>query len=458
MKNFDGQRNDFPGCTVTAIRTKVKFNPVMKTIKNPKFKTSMKYGFLFLVVSVLLLIYGCDTFEEDAISPENGVELSSENVHVLARSSSVIDFNKIVKTQQVVSVRITDEPDKGEFSNVDKNLFRYEPDEEFLEGTDVIGFNIVDTDEEVVKSGTIDITVSQDTEGFPCAIFALEDQAEVTNGQMVMVDVLANDLLCDVSPSTLELSIAKHPDNGEAVVQDQQIAFYPNPGFELTSLVYKINPSNEPDSASYAIVRIALGQAPCEFKANDDVYNYTLPLDGWGDVEVDILANDVLCLNGSAPDVVSIVEVAEFGDVAILENNKLVYWPNVQKGAYSDSMVYQVCKNQECDRATVTINLTLPQSPLVQGVDDSYDLNQYPQQQNYWMDVLGNDIYTNLSNVQISVVQAGKAGETWTSDKQLVYSQFNFQVETDTVIYRICEEIDGQQFCDEAEVKITTRQ
>ncbi|TRX58260.1 hypothetical protein FNH22_14475 [Fulvivirga sp. M361] len=532
----------------------------MKTIKNPNFKNSLKYSFLFIILIVLISVYGCDTFEEDALSSDNGVELSSGDIKVLANSSSVIDFNRIVKTQETVSVKITDEPDNGEFKNVENNLFSYKPDEDFLEGKDAVGFDVIDTDDKVIKSGTIDIVVSQDKSDFPCAIFALEDNAVLTNGQMVTVDVLANDILCNVSLADLEVSIVKTPGVGEeADIKDKKLRFFPGSGFEFATLVYKVNRVNEPDSGSYGIVNIAVEAPACEFEAKDDVYNYTLPLDGQTALEVDILVNDILCLNGSAPDAVSIVETTKFGDAAIQQGNRLVYWPNLSKGTYSDSLVYQVCKDQDCDRAKVTFNFTssqcefeakddvynyyLPlapsatdpwgdlevdilvndllclgdsepdivriieaakfgpadilqnklyyfydatkgpysdsmtyevcknqncdiatvtfnfkaaQSDLVQGINDAYNLLVLGQRDTYTFGVMDNDQFTNLSNADISIVTNVKHGQAWMDDKLLWYSPAIGTQETkDTLVYRICEEIDGVLFCDEAVVDIT---
>ena len=433
----------------------------MKTFRNPNFRNAMKYSFIFLLFIILLFAYGCDTFEEDAVSPDNSVELSSEDILVMANSSSVIDFNRIVKAQQTVSVEITDEPDRGEFNNIQDNLFVYEPDSDFLEGTDVIGFDVMDDDDEVITSGTIDITISQDAADFPCAVIAIGDRVEVSNNdQMVIIDVLANDILCDISPDELVLSIERHPGNGaEAAIQDQKITFFPGAGFEQTSMIYKITSVNASDTASYGLVDITLGAPPCQIVANNDVYNFELPIEDMvpnEPINVNVLANDILCRGDQPIDALFIFQQGNFGDAAFAQDSTLNYWPNVSRGTHSDVVTYRICSNDVCNDATVTFNFIESQQPLVEGVDDQYDLRQLPPADTYTFDVLQNDVFTNLSLTNIEVIDQGDHGQAWANDKLLWYSPaFGTQAETDTLVYRVCEIINDQQVCDEAKVAVT---
>lgn len=431
----------------------------MKTLANTKFKNSLRFALLFIAIVTLIFVYGCDTFEEDALPPEESVEISSDQVYVLPNSSSVIDLAKVISAKQEVSVTITDQPDNGEFKNISGNLFRYQPKEDFLEGTDQVGFDVFDTNSQQLSQGVININITQDTSLFPCTIIAVEDQAETRINQPVFINVLGNDRLCGSDSLQVEVAVVSQPANGEADFFGNVLQYFPNQGFAGTdSLLYRVNPPNEPDSGSVAFVFIQVNAPlPCELDARDDSLNFIIPNDDFWtpQVDVNVLANDSLCNSDSlAIGFVTIVQPTRFGDVAVVENNIVRYWINTGIGNYRDSLVYEICKDQVCDRATVVFNIEEAISVLVQGVDDTYDLSDFPTSNTYRLNVLQNDIYTNLSNVNIEIAQQAKAGEVGVSDKQVVYSPFNPQAQTDSLVYRICEEIGDGIFCDSAVVRI----
>ena len=249
------------------------------------------------------------------------------------------------------------------------------------------------------------------------------------------------------------------PANGEADFLGNVLKYFPNQGFAGTdSLLYRVNPPNEPDSGSVAFVFIQVNAPlPCTLEARDDNFNFmVLNDDMWTpQVDVDVLINDSLCEADSlAIGFVTIVQPTRFGDVAVVENNTVRYWINTGLGNYQDSLVYEICKDQACDRATAVFNIEQTVPVLVQGVYDTYDLGDFPTSNTYWFNVLQNDIYTNLSNVNIEIAQPAKAGEVGVSDKQVMYSPFNPQAETDSLVYRICEEIGDGIVCDSAVVRI----
>ncbi len=429
----------------------------MKTIMHVKFRNSLNYALIFLTLTTLVLIYGCDTFEEDNLSPEKSVDISSGEVFVLPNSSSVIDFTQIVSARQSVSVTITDQPTKGDFQNIEGNLFKYKPNKDFMNGTDRIGFNVLSTANEPISQGVINITVTQDTSEFPCAIFAVQDGAETMKDTPVTVNILSNDILCGIDSMDLEVSIIMDPANGEATLSERQLNYFPNSGFTgLDSVLYKINPVSEPDSSSVALVYINVTDVPdsCVLTAVDDRFNFMIPDNS--PVTVNVLINDILCdADSTQIGFVTILEPTHFGDVAVVENNQVRYWPNPDKGAYADSLTYRICHNDVCDEAKAVFNFEPPVACSTIAFDDFYNLSDTTQQTTYWFNILENDQYCNLSNVNIEIVEHGKAGESGVSDKQILYSQFNSQAASDSLTYRMCEEIDGELVCDEAKVRIT---
>ena len=428
----------------------------MKTLVDIKFKNSLRFALLFIAFISLIFIYGCDTFEEDALPPGEVVDISANQVFVLPNSSSVIDLAQVVSARENVSVSITDGPDRGQFQNIEGNLFKYSPNADFLNGTDQVGFDILSITNEYISEGVINITVTQDTSLFPCAIIAVQDRVSTGQNMAVALDILANDRLCGIDSLDLAVSIIREPANGEAVLLDQrQLRYSPNANFVgLDSLLYKVNPISEPDSGSVALVYInVLPPDLCIFDARDDQFNFRIP--GSEAITLNVLSNDVLCdADSTQIGFVTILQSTVFGDVAVVENNQVRYWPAVNRLPYTDSLTYRICNNDTCDVANVVLNLEPPVACTTNAFDDFYTLSDTTQQTTYWFNVLENDQYCSLSAVDIAIVEGALSGETGVSDKMVIYAPFN-NTPSDSLTYRICEMVDGIQRCDEAKVRIS---
>lgn len=222
-------------------------------------------GFILVLASSMLLT--CDPFKEDLISLDRQVVLNPNNqtvYYILPNSSTVIDLQFIVESSFVnLSLNVTNKPQQGELTKWNDFLLTYDPHTNFQEGHDSFVYSIRSTSGRIMETDTIYIVMAQDIREFPCGLYAVEDFTYTKTDSAKSIKLLANDRICGVEESSIQVTIHMAPENGQAVILGDSIANYtPSPGFKgRDSLIYKLEAIKAGDTVklvSYGIIKVAI--------------------------------------------------------------------------------------------------------------------------------------------------------------------------------------------------------
>lgn len=304
-------------------------------------------------------------------------------------------------------------------------------------GTDSFTYQISDGNGGVAVA-TVTVTVTN-SNAPPTAV---DDAAQLLQGQTTSVSVLANDT--DPDGDALTVSLLTPPTNGTAVVQaDNSIAYTPLPAFSGTdSIVYSVaDGSGGTATATVALTvsAVIVNNPPI---ANDDIAQATQDLA----VNFNILAND------SDPDgdalTVSIATPPAGGTASVLDDGRIRYVP-LASFTGSDSIVYTVDDgNGGTDSATVSITVVSSNTPPEAFADSATTT----QGQAVSIDVLANDVDVDGNALTITSVSPGSDGATSITSGGVTYTPAVGFSGSDSFSYTISDNNGGE---DTATVAVT---
>ena len=203
---------------------------------------------------ILLVILSCESFKEDEIQPEDLVTFNQTDYYILPGSSVVIDLSSIVKQSFITAdLSISQDPSRGELSQLDTLLLKYKPGADFTEGKDEFILS-ASTNGKILETDTVTIIMVQNEGDLPCTFYAIEDEAHVRPGSSTSISFLENDHLCGTG--SVQVSIHSNPQFGEAnLVGDTIIVYTPGSAFTgQDELVYKLSASS---GETYGVITIS---------------------------------------------------------------------------------------------------------------------------------------------------------------------------------------------------------
>ncbi len=289
---------------------------------------------------------------------------------------------------------------------------------------------------------------------------AIQDVASTPFNTTVVINVLNNDTDRTSGPASLSYITApilvSGPLNGSAQVNaDGSITYAPTTGFAgRDTLLYRICDLVNPVLCDTARVVINVGSAPPV--ANPD--QATTPFNTT--VAINVLAND-LDRNGQPATVGAvtlpvIVSQPANATVIVRPNGTVVYDP-LEAFAGPDTLVYRICdgvNNSLCDSALVVV--FVGSAPPVANTD----VVTVPFNSTIAIDVLANDLDragqpASVSTVTGPVIVRPPASATVvvTPNGTVVYDPLDAFAGPDTLVYRICDPVDGS-LCDSALVVV----
>jgi len=299
-----------------------------------------------LFVLLTFFVWSCDLFEDDVVPGEKEITLGQTDFYTVPNAPAVIDLKSLVKSYSQVSLTITDQPSHGGLQKIADAVFEYRPDVDF-KGKDYFLFDIKSNGVSVLKD-SITITISQDTTGFPCGLYAVHDSVTILYTTFphfgVDISVLDNDRVCGIDKTDVIVSIFSAPSHGEAGVTEtlpMEIRYTADTGFGGDDhFVYKISDASDTSVYSLALVTVSVVGKPidsCISIVDPDSVN--LPLNGAStQIEIKVLDNDTIC-NG-----VKTLTIADApgNGTAIVEGHSIYYMAESQTSP-SDSLTYRVC-------------------------------------------------------------------------------------------------------------------
>ena len=210
---------------------------------------------MFVLELLLILMLACDTFQEDAISPDKLIEFGQTDFYILPGTSAVIDISSIVeRTFTKGAVVIAKQPGQGILTKLNSLVLIYKPHINFTEGTDVFDVSVTDNGKTLVTE-TISIHMSPNETGADCPIFAVQDVRSLNSNSPITIKFLVNDRFCDLDIQNIQASIYLPPSHGEATLDGDVITYTPHPElYRGDTIVYKIR-----------ITHPSIGSSPKDF-------------------------------------------------------------------------------------------------------------------------------------------------------------------------------------------------
>jgi hypothetical protein len=315
---------------------------------------------VILFISGAFLLYNCDVLDSDVAPKPDELKVVQNKVYVMSNGTSTIDLRSMVQTAGSIQLNITSQPQKGELSTLAPGLLQYSPNTSFVQGQDKFKFSIYSASNTLLKEDSVIIVVENDTTNLPCGLYAQNDYLENVTG-LVSINVLANDYFCGDS-SKLAVEIYRPegyypPYHGSAQVVGNRIEYTPGVGFEgYDKIAYKVFNTENDSIYSFAIVYIEKPQA-CEFMVNVDSFSFGLDSLQLDTVYLPIFDNDQLCGQPITGFDATILEDGDEGTGTFKTPWAISYKLPSPRTAFTDSLVYQLCKDVECQTAKVYITV-----------------------------------------------------------------------------------------------------
>ena len=423
-----------------------------------------------LLAGLAFAAQACDEMNGDVIPSDEEIDQAVDLDAALAVNGPVlVDLVQASNLTGASTISIVKEPSKGTVSILSSALLLYTPNENFTSGTDQVVYSVCAGGK--CDEGTIQFTyVSDETKCYSMAVPDL-GYGKPTDPQIV-VDVLANDILCDDQFDVSTLKVPSQPAQGEAKIIDGMLFYYPVTDYAgPVYVVYSVAGRANPNKLYYGMVSISVHPETITLQAVNDVFNYTAAeyaalLEAWPGNQItytlpQIFGNDQIGDVTYIELEVAIVEQPQHGTATYEQNEVFRYRPtDGYRG--SDSFAYKICYDGQCSQATVTINVGEAEGP-VQAVNDEivYTHAQYLDMiasqgalNIPFNDIVGNDELNGVptNQLQITTPQQPYSGSIqYFSLEMFKFIPNNHFGGQESFIYMICH--DGQ--CSETTVTIT---
>lgn len=270
---------------------------------------------------------------------------------------------------------------------------------------------------------------------------AQPDVASTDQGQVVLVDVTAND-----TPAGLHLAaIPSPPDHGIATISNNQVRYAPGSGFHGTdTLTYRACDAGGRCAESTVAIIVTKVNQPPVIRDDSAVTDRDTP------VAIAVLANDT----DPDGDTLAIRSTSAPSNGSVSFSASSVTYRPAAGFTGTDTFTYRACDpSGACGTATVTVTVrAVPRPP--NAVDDvAY---YHPGGQERSVDVLANDTHpdgTALDPGSVRVTSGPANGQiTSVVDGVVSYTMRRGFTGTDSFVYRVC---DVRGLCDTATVTLT---
>lgn len=397
---------------------------------------SQLFSKLFCILNCAFLAFSCDVLESDPDVIEPKTIITGEEIYVLANSPTIVDLNAKFQSNTPVRIALTSDARHGEISDLGKGLLQYSPSPGNSRGRDGFEFTVYTLDNEVVKRDSVVIIIETDSANLPCNIYPAPDYIYGVDRSPVVIDVLANDIICGGKPT---ISIFKPvetfpPYFGQAEIVDNKIEYTPNSSFDgADKIVYKISLGNDTARTAYGIVYVT-GDSVCSFTLADDSFvTGEQVLDSL--ITLPVFQNDSLCDILSAYTVI-IKSAPVYGQASTAPNAINYKVPSAVSFPFLDSFTYEVCIDATCKTARVDIEVKKDSLCVARAMADSFDISDYNTSLVY-LDVLRND--STCSGVSdLKIATAPRHGTAGIANKTITYKGSVTAQKNDSLRYEIC--------------------
>jgi len=402
---------------------------------------------LYLVL-LLFTLNACD-FEQQDYAPEPVIDLDPGVKTVTTRPQSILLINILqdINFNQPVKLSFTQMPSRGQAQFIDLGLIQYQTDDTFISGQDQFSYQIASASNQILMQDTVLINMAGESDTLSCG--AYYDYQKTETDKEVVIDVLANDVLCSETMDSVVLKISKSPTNGSAVIKNNQVVYLPSPGFiGLDPLIYEICPGDLEGDCYYATVDLEVISSGCEIDLVPDSIHYYYNFSDT--IKYNLLANDLIC---DSINVTLELENVPAGNMAYISNQQLMYYPE-QTDFEMIQFNYKVCnQNHPCHSEVIIITFadsTEAAACEVKLQDDIYDLrSDSSMQASYDLQILSNDLICSDEYI-LQIPKSPAAGNVIIHSNYLEFKPEENQAGKVVFNYQLCLD----NFCYTGEITI----
>ncbi len=387
----------------------------------------------------LVLLAACDVLESDPDVLDPEVEITGDEVYVLANGTSFIDLQSKVHSTLEARLAVTSSPSHGTLTDLGKGIIQYAPKAGNTRVKDGFEVTVFSKSNEILKKDTVVIIVENDSTKLPCSIYPVNDYV-YNVASAVTIDVTANDIICsnDVTVSVYRPENTFPPYYGMATVSGDKIVYTPGGSFPgEDKLMYKLTAANNPELFAYGMVYIT-GGSSCHLALHDDAFVYDSLVGST--IMLPVFLNDSICEALNLYQV-NIKTNPLFGKASITSDGILYEVPGSAGNISYDHFTYEVCLDAVCETARVDVkhNTDSVLNCRMTAMSDSISID--PTSSIVYLDVLQNDsICTQIKIFEITKAPKYGTASVNPDKKQIEYRPDPFSVSDDWLDYKICDD------------------
>jgi hypothetical protein len=302
-----------------------------------------------LVFLCLFIISSCDDLGEDM-----ALNLSSDTIgraYGGPGSTTVISLTDYINSSFPFEIIITQQPQYGKIEIHRSGLLLYTPNPDFISGTDLVGYRIIQEDK-IVAENFVEIIIDGGFRSKFCKVlFKSEDFTVKPGSTNNNLDIFSNDVLCD-SAQYLTTNIVISVSRGRLSKQENNFTYTPNTNFEgQDDFIYSICIGSECRLVYASITVTNTPTETCIPEAKDDAYQFNsatlkVPL------QLAVLKNDSLCGPDPGLELLSV----KYGQAIVTDGIIELTPPRGFTG--TDSLRYAICSPENfCDEAIVVVEI-----------------------------------------------------------------------------------------------------
>lgn len=265
-------------------------------------------------------------------------------------------------------MNILDDPENGKLEKVELFTYSYIPDHNFI-GTDEFMYELILIDDIGVEHYSlaqinVEVKEHQDTLAWLCeslmqpVLYSLVEPRE----DFYFFDPFIQDPFCGIIEYDLDIISV---DNGSAIITDAGQIKYFTTSEATDKIIYDII-LDDRTKRSWIDIEFIEDGTTCNaiLEAADDLYELTFTGDSIGTQEmpylINIADNDIHCFDYS----LKIINPPTIGVATIHQSSNgngiplLSYYSEEEfAGEFTTKLDYEICNNEKCDEATVTLKL-----------------------------------------------------------------------------------------------------
>ncbi len=203
---------------------------------------------------------------------------------------NVLSNDRFCSGTSATTLRVVVAPSHGTATTTANGEINYQPANNYI-GIDTLLYNVA-ANAAADGSGTA-LVVFNVVDPNACVMNLVPDAATLTRpATQVTVDILANDILCNLSISTL--AIGQQPSNGTVRLENNKAIYTPNANFVGTDVFSYIFRTGSGATVNGFATIIVVDPNVCTVALNPDNVSFTVS-STTPNTTIDVVSNDVLC-------------------------------------------------------------------------------------------------------------------------------------------------------------------